>query len=188
MGNVRDMFNLYEKYPCLTGEFIWDFKDQGLLTKNSSGQQYWAYGGDFGDAPNDGNFCINGLVRPDWSLTAKSYNTKKIYQPLEFKVVGTTTKQFRLKNKMAFLPSSHYDVSYAVVDEEGNILSSGVVDKVVAPADSALVSIEGLEAQLNAHLAGAQKMGMSSSSLRPSRRRPPPGLMPAMWWLRRSCR
>ncbi len=142
MGNVRDMFNLYEKYPCLTGEFIWDFKDQGLLTKNSSGQQYWAYGGDFGDAPNDGNFCINGLVRPDWSLTAKSYNTKKIYQPLEFKVVGTTTKQFRLKNKMAFLPSSHYDVNYAVVDEEGNVLSSGVVDKVVAPADSALVSID----------------------------------------------
>ena len=80
MGNVRDMFNLYEKYPCLTGEFIWDFKDQGLLTK-SGGKDYWAYGGDFGDNPNDGNFCINGLVRPDWSLTAKSYNTKKVYQP-----------------------------------------------------------------------------------------------------------
>ena len=38
MGNVRDMFDLYEKYPCLTGEFIWDFKDQGLLTKNTAGQ------------------------------------------------------------------------------------------------------------------------------------------------------
>ena len=62
MGNVRDMFDLYEKYPCLTGEFIWDFKDQGLLTKSSSGQEYWAYGGDFDDNPNDGNFCINGLV------------------------------------------------------------------------------------------------------------------------------
>ena len=59
---VRDMFDLYEKYPCLTGEFIWDFKDQGLLTKSSSGQEYWAYGGDFDDNPNDGNFCINGLV------------------------------------------------------------------------------------------------------------------------------
>jgi beta-galactosidase len=70
MGNVRDMFDLYEKYPCLTGEFIWDFKDQGLLTKTSTGTAFWAYGGDFGDNPNDGNFCINGLVRPDWSLTA----------------------------------------------------------------------------------------------------------------------
>ena len=87
MGNVREMFDLYEKYPCLTGEFIWDFKDQGLLTKNTNGKDYWAYGGDFGDSPNDGNFCINGLVRPDWSLTSKSYNTKKIYQPLELKAV-----------------------------------------------------------------------------------------------------
>ena len=142
MGNVRDMFNLYEKYTCLTGEFIWDFKDQGLLTKSSNGVEYWAYGGDFGDNPNDGNFCINGLVRPDWSLTAKSYNTKKIYQPLEFKAVTGSTRQFRIKNKMAFLPSSHFDVSYALMDEEGNTLASGKIDKEVAANDSAVVSID----------------------------------------------
>ena len=142
MGNVRDMFNLYEKYTCLTGEFIWDFKDQGLLTKSSNGVEYWAYGGDFGDNPNDGNFCINGLVRPDWSLTAKSYNTKKIYQPLEFKAVKGSTRQFRIKNKMAFLPSSHFDVSYALMDEEGNTLASGKIDKEVAANDSAVVSID----------------------------------------------
>ena len=143
MGNVRDMFDLYEKYPCLTGEFIWDFKDQGLLTKvNSTGKEYWAYGGDFGDNPNDGNFCINGLVRPDWSLTSKSYNTKKIYQPLEFKAVNGKANQFRIKNKMAFLPSSHYDVRYEVVDEEGNIISSGTIDKEVAAADSSVVELD----------------------------------------------
>jgi beta-galactosidase len=103
MGNVREMFDLYEKYPCLTGEFIWDFKDQGLLTKDSNCKTYWAYGGDFGDVPNDGNFCINGLVRPDWSYTAKTYNTKKIYQPLEFHAISGKPSQFRMKNKMAFL-------------------------------------------------------------------------------------
>lgn len=140
MGNVREMFNLYEKYPCLTGEFIWDFKDQGLLTKTAAGKEYWAYGGDFGDVPNDGNFCINGLVRPDWSLTAKSYNTKKIYQPLEFVGVKGNANLFRIKNKMAFLPSSHYDVRYTVVDEEGNVLTSGVIDKEVAAGDSATIS------------------------------------------------
>ena len=142
MGNVRDMFDIYEKYPCLTGEFIWDFKDQGLLTKSSTGQEYWAYGGDFGDNPNDGNFCINGLVRPDWSLTAKSYNTKKVYQPLEFKAVKGNARQFRIKNKMAFLPSSTYDVSYTLEDEEGNTLASGFIDKVVAAGDSAVVTID----------------------------------------------
>lgn len=142
MGNVREMFNLYEKYTCLTGEFIWDFKDQGLLKKTSSGQQYWVYGGDFGDVPNDGNFCINGLVRPDWSLTAKSYNTKKIYQPLEFKTVNASQGTFRIKNKMAFLRSSHYDVKYELKDEDGNILASGTIDKDVAAGDSANVTLD----------------------------------------------
>ena len=140
MGNVRDMFDLYEKYACLAGEFIWDFKDQGLLTKSSTGKEYWAYGGDFGDNPNSGNFCINGLVRPDWSYTSKCYNTKKIYQPLEFKSVKDG--QFRIKNKMAFLPSTAYDVSYELMDEEGNVLASGTIDKEVAAADSALITID----------------------------------------------
>ena len=137
MGNVRDMFNLYEKYPCLTGEFIWDFKDQGLLTDNG-----WVYGGDFGDVPNDGNFCINGLVKPDWSYTAKTYNTKKIYQPLEFKTVNASQGRFRLKNKMAFLPSTTYDVKYELMDEEGNILSQGTIDKEVAAGDSTVVTLD----------------------------------------------
>ena len=142
MGNVRDMFDLYEKYTCLTGEFIWDFKDQGLLTQTSAGQQFWAYGGDFGDNPNDGNFCINGLVRPDWSLTAKSYNTKKIYQPLEFKAIKGKTNQFRYKNKMAFLPSTTYDVRYTVEDEEGHVLANGTLDQEVAANDSVAVTID----------------------------------------------
>ena len=142
MGNVRDMFNLYEKYTCLTGEFIWDFKDQGLLTRSANGKDYWAYGGDFGDNPNDGNFCINGLVRPDHSLTAKSYNTKKIYQPLEFRAISGRPSQFRVKNKMAFLSSAVYDVRYAVEDEEGHVLASGVIDREVAAGDSAAVNID----------------------------------------------
>ena len=142
MGNVRDMFDLYEKYPCLTGEFIWDFKDQGLLTKTSSGQEYWAYGGDFGDNPNDGNFCINGLVHPDWSYTAKTYNTKKIYQPLEFSAVSGKTNVFRMKNKLAFLSSSIYDVSYSIVDEEGHDYMSGTISDDIAAGETKNITID----------------------------------------------
>ena len=142
MGNVRDMFDLYEKYPCLTGEFIWDFKDQGLLTTNSAGNEYWAYGGDFGDAPNDGNFCINGLVHPDWSFTSKSYNTKKVYQPLEFKAVKNDPSRFLVKNKMAFLPSTHYDARYTLIDEEGNQLATGEIGQEIAAGDSTLITID----------------------------------------------
>ena len=142
MGNVREMFDLYEQYPCLTGEFIWDFKDQGLLTKSSNGKEYWAYGGDFGDNPNDGNFCINGLVHPDWSYTAKTYNTKKIYQPLEFKAVSGKDNVFQMKNKLAFLSSSTYDVSYTIVDEEGNVLGNGTINDDVAAGQSKDITVD----------------------------------------------
>lgn len=148
MGNVREMFDLYEQYPCLTGEFIWDFKDQGLLTKSSTGKEYWAYGGDFGDNPNDGNFCINGLVHPDLSYTAKTYNTKKIYQPLEFRTVSGKTGVFQMKNKLAFLSSTIYDVSYEVVDEEGNILGSGTINDDVAAGQSKDITIDNFDAYL----------------------------------------
>ena len=142
MGNVREMFDLYEQYPCLTGEFIWDFKDQGLLTTSSDGKEYWAYGGDFGDTPNDGNFCINGLVHPDWSYTAKTYNTKKIYQPLEWAAVSGKTDVFRMKNKLAFLSSNTYDVCYSLLDEEGNVLSSGTISDDVAAGQSKNITID----------------------------------------------
>ena len=141
MGNVREMFDLYEKYPSLTGEFIWDYKDQGILTTDANGKSFWAYGGDFGDNPNDGNFCINGLVRPDWSLTAKSYNTKKVYQPLEFKAIGSSTTSFLLKNKQAFLPSNVYDVTFTAMDEEGNILAQGALNQAVEGGDSMVVNL-----------------------------------------------
>ena len=142
MGNVREMFDLYEQYPCLTGEFIWDFKDQGLLTKSSDGQDYWAYGGDFGDNPNDGNFCINGLVHPDRSYTAKTYNTKKIYQPLEWAAVSGKTDVFRMKNKLAFLSSNTYDVSYTLMDEEGNVLGNGTISDDVAAGKTQDITID----------------------------------------------
>ena len=181
MGNQREMFDLYEKYPCLTGEFIWDFKDQGLvdIAHSTLNVEDWAsavaagnvqpsmfnfqysYGGDFGDNPNDGNFCINGLVRPDWSLTAKSYNTKKVYQPLEFKnlthssTAGGDRYTVRLKNKMAFLPSSTYDVSCSLMDEAGNIVATAPITTDVAAGDSTTITLD--LPDLNAQIAKQQE-------------------------------
>lgn len=146
MGNQREYFDLYEKYPCLTGEFIWDFKDQGILTKSSTGKQYWAYGGDFGDNPNSGNFCINGVVQPDLSWTAKTYNVKKIYQPVEFKLrsqqgSGSSSLSVLVKSKLAFVSTDYLDLSY-VIYEENKPVASGTLNDVVAADDSTVVSIE----------------------------------------------
>ncbi|WP_081783667.1 glycoside hydrolase family 2 TIM barrel-domain containing protein [Xylanibacter brevis] len=109
MGNQREYFDLYERYPSLTGEFIWDFKDQGLRLGNDQ-----MYGGDFADQPNDNNFCCNGVVLADGSWTSKSYNVKKIYQPVDFVMTNGCVS---LKNKRQFrTPQQDYDICYAYFD------------------------------------------------------------------------
>lgn len=64
-GSLSDYFDAFRSEPALAGGFIWDWRDQGLAEVDHNGRDYWAYGGHFGDQPNDGNFNINGLVGPD---------------------------------------------------------------------------------------------------------------------------
>lgn len=116
MGNQREYFDLYERYPSLTGEFIWDYKDQGL--RDTSCQQdgiKYLYGGDFGDRPNDNNFCCNGVVFPNLSWSAKTLNVKKIYQPVDFVL---NNGKIKVKNKRQFRSiEQDYDISYIILED-----------------------------------------------------------------------
>lgn len=68
-GSTDEYTTLWDKYPCLQGGFVWDWVDQSILTKDDQGREYLAYGGDFGDEPNDGHFCGNGLLFGDRRIT-----------------------------------------------------------------------------------------------------------------------
>ena len=90
VGNLQDYWDVIEKYDVLQGGFIWDWVDQGLLTTNDEGEEFWAYGGDFGPdtVPSDGNFCLNGLVNPDREPKPQLLEVKKVYQYIGFKPVN----------------------------------------------------------------------------------------------------
>jgi len=64
-GTLAEYWDAIESTPGLQGGFIWEFWDHGLVQRLPDGKTRWAYGGDFGDVPNDGNFCIDGVVWPD---------------------------------------------------------------------------------------------------------------------------
>ena len=76
-GSTDEYTTLWDKYPCLQGGFVWDWVDQSILTKDDQGREYLAYGGDFGDEPNDGHFCGNGLLFGDRRITPKYYEDRK---------------------------------------------------------------------------------------------------------------
>ena len=144
MGNQKDMYReIYEPYPAMTGEFVWDWKDQGLRMPVSGkpNQSYWAYGGDFGDVPNDGAFCCNGVVLPDCTPTAKSFNMKAVYQPLDVVMKDSLAGTFWLKNKLQQKNLTDVDVRYSIQQDGVEVKGGLLPDIDIAPYDSILVNI-----------------------------------------------
>lgn len=87
MGNFKEYWDVIYADSSIAGAAIWDWVDQGI-TKKANGIEYFAYGGDFGDKPNDGPFCINGLLWPNRKPHPHYYEVQYVYQPLSFKREG----------------------------------------------------------------------------------------------------
>ncbi len=112
VGNLQEYVDIFEKYSNLIGGCIWDWIDQGLIKEGPDGKPFWAYGGDFGDKPNDGNFCLNGLVFPDRSINAKTLETKKAYQDFAFRLSGNQVEIF---NKFYFHDTRAYTFTWTLL-------------------------------------------------------------------------
>lgn len=143
IGNLKDYWDIIEKYPNLQGGFIWDWVDQGLVNENEKGK-FWAYGGDYGPqgTPSDGNFLINGVVFPDRSLKPHSYEVKHVYQNIGFEPVDLDNGKIQIKNKFFFTNLSKYDFSYTI-SANGKVVKTEKIPSIdVAPQQSKIVNID----------------------------------------------
>ena len=144
VGNLQDYWDVMETYDILQGGFIWDWVDQGLLTKDKSNQEYWAYGGDFGAShlQNDGNFCINGIVNADRTPHPALYEVKKVYQFIKFKTFDAITGNVEIYNGYEFINLDEFDVSWTL-KENGVVQKQGAMDALgIAPRTSKVLHIE----------------------------------------------
>ena len=64
-AGLLEYWDAFYKYPRLQGGFIWEWVDHGISQLTDKGEVYFAYGGDFGDFPNDSNFVCDGLIFPN---------------------------------------------------------------------------------------------------------------------------
>ncbi len=113
-GNLVDYWDAVEKYPRLQGGFIWDWVDQGILQQTEDGRVWYAYGGDFGDEPNDGNFCANGLIGPDRVPHPALWEYKKVLEPVRVEVVNLAEGRLRVQNRFVFTDLSGLQLAWAV--------------------------------------------------------------------------
>ncbi len=132
VGNLQDYWNEIYSSPRLLGGFIWEWADDGLHKKLPDGRIVTAFGGDFGDVPNHGGFCIKGLVSADRAIYPKYWEVKKVYQPVTVAPADLRPGKVAVKitNRNSFLDLTNYRVSWLVADSAGEIVQSGALPPV----------------------------------------------------------
>lgn len=124
LGNFREYWDVIRSEKRLAGAFIWDWIDQGIYKVHEDGTRYFAYGGDFGDSINDGNFCINGIIAPDRRPKPQAMEAKKVMQPVEIKLEDPEDLIFSIRNHHSFLNLDQFEILWEVFCH-GEALLSG---------------------------------------------------------------
>lgn len=141
-GNLADYWEAIESTDFFCGGAIWDWVDQSMYNYDrATGKRYLAYGGDFGDTPNDGQFVMNGIMFGDLEPKPQYFEVKKVYQNIDVRAVDIDRGQFEIFNKFYFKDLSDYDVRWTLY-EDGIGKESGTVSLGTLPArERTLVTI-----------------------------------------------
>lgn len=131
-GEFKDYWELIYKYPRLIGGCIWEWCDHAVAQKDGNGNTRYLYGGDFGDFPNDYNFCMDGLVKPDRTPYTGLYEVTEVMRPLRISSADPATGEFTLFNTNDFTDADEYLIRYEVTTD-GRVTASGDLEFSLAP-------------------------------------------------------
>jgi beta-galactosidase/beta-glucuronidase len=120
-GNLKEYWDVIKRHPRLQGGFVWEWLDHGLRFPGGSRPGAFAYGGDFGDDPNDGNFVITGLLFPDRTPSPALRELAKAQQPADINLVDPAGK-LEVSNHFDFLALSELEASWSLLD--GGVLAA----------------------------------------------------------------
>jgi beta-galactosidase len=138
VGNLQEYWNEIYSSPRMLGGFIWEWCDQGLhkVQTNAPDHFFTALGGDFGDAPNAGGFCIKGLVSAEREIFPKYWEVKKVYQPVEIEPMNLKPGKVAVKitNRNSFLDLTNYDIRWLVDSSDGKTVQGNVFDSIACAA------------------------------------------------------
>lgn len=139
-GGNEKYLELFDKYKCFFGVFVWDFVDQGVRIKKDDGTSFIGYGGDSGEITHDGSFCGNGLVFADRELKPAIKEMKRLYQNVDFKEIDGEKGVFTVTNNFLFTNLNEFNFHYQLI--QGNkILDSGDMKIDLAPGESKTIDL-----------------------------------------------
>lgn len=132
-GNLKEYWEAIRSHPRLLGGCIWEWVDHGIRQRTASGEEWFAYGGDFGDEPNDGNFCIDGLNFPDRIPHSGLIEYKKIIEPVHVLPDDLAAGKVKIVNRYDFLSLAHLEGSWSLTRDD-EVLEQGTLPPLDVPA------------------------------------------------------
>ena len=133
-GGLAEYWRLIDEHRILQGGFIWEWKDHGLRQKTAKGERF-AYGGQFGDRPNDGNFVADGLVSPEGDPHPAMQEVAWVHRPVAVAAVGW---KIRVTNRQSFRGLDWLTGEWTLRDSV-RVVARGALNPDVAPGQSAIV-------------------------------------------------
>ncbi len=135
-GGLSEYWDTIYKYRRLQGGCVWEWCDHGIRQRTAAGQEYFAYGGDFGDQPNDGNFVIDGLVSADRIPSPGLIEYKKVIEPVKVEAIDAEKGVLRIRNRFDFISLDHLSCLW-ILTREGVPVQQGVLQLPTIEAQQA---------------------------------------------------
>lgn len=139
-GGLKEYVDSFYKYPRFIGGCIWEWADHSCIIKNENGTKNYGYGGDFGEKYNAGNFCADGLVFPDRTLSSGALEMQAAYQNLCVEAIDLAKGELKFTNRFDFTDLSEYRICFSV-EKDGEIYSDGDLVLPLRPHDSCTVTL-----------------------------------------------
>ena len=141
MGAIGEYNDLFDKYPELLGGAIWEWQDQGIYNRRDPKHPIIAYGGGFGEFPNDRYFIHKGVVASDRSLKPHYPEMKHVYQWIKVSAENLSKGQFLIQNKYQFINLSGFTGLWTL-SENGTEISRGDIKlPLITPGKEAVIAI-----------------------------------------------
>ncbi len=149
-GGLSEYQQVFDRHPHIQGHYIWEWCDHGILDQDEQGRPVYKYGGDYGDYPNNYNFCMDGLIYPDQTPGPGLREYKQVICPVKVRALDLASGKLAVENRYWF--STLDDIRLLVeVKAEGELLASqqirleGVAPGATTELQLELPSLDGRE-------------------------------------------
>jgi beta-galactosidase len=139
-GTLAEYWDAIEATPGLQGAFIWEWWDHGLVQTLPDGTRRWAYGGDFGETPHDGNFVADGLSWPDRRPKPAMWEARALNAPVAIELDGDS---LRVTNRQHFVGVDWLTATWELAVDGEPLASGSLALPTIGPGQSAMVPLVG---------------------------------------------